>query len=100
MRKLFIAGTRRLALLLAFLLPCVCWSQQSLIEASFVQTSPIQSKSDTPYEREFASIQLQLTHATAPEMAVLLARADALRDKLNEPSVVDEFFKKVAADPQ
>ena len=74
------------------LLACACMAQDSSA------TQP--RYSDTPYTRELTSIQLQLTQASAPEAALLIARANDLRDKLSDPSAVDQLLQKVAADPQ
>jgi tetratricopeptide (TPR) repeat protein len=78
----------------------VCPAQQ--IPAGLSQTQAALSaprSTDTPYSHQFTAIQLQLTRATAPEAAVLLARADGLRDKLNNPAVIDQLLASVAADP-
>ena len=90
------AVTRRLALIVACTLPCACWPQESLIQASLVR--PAAPSDGTPYAREFSSIQLQLSNATAPEAGVLLARAYALRDRLDKPAAVDQWIASVAAD--
>lgn len=93
-------GARCLALV-ACLLPCVCLAQQGSATVSVIAAPVVgMPQPDTPYSRQFIAIQLQLSHANAPEASVLLARADALRDKLSDPAVVDHFLASVTADPQ